>query len=84
MSPPSNFSDTGLPKKKKYKLVANESKPLPSMENKTNSGVVPHGSKMTLVGKTNNELPKDRKDLLNFVCFLKLYFKENNVFWSVL
>lgn len=71
MSPPSSFSDNGLPKKKKYKIVPNESKPISNLTIKINSSDASHKSNVPIpiVEMSNNELPKDRKDLLNFVSF---------------
>lgn len=57
ISPVLSVSDIGVTKKKKYKIVPNDS-----------NVVTPHKSNEMC----DNELPKDRKDLLNFVSYFKI------------
>ena len=78
MSPMSSFSCNGLPKKKKYKIVPNESKLPSNSTSRISSSAAPHTSNVLVPvdEMSSNELPKDRKDLLNFVSFLKINWKH--------
>lgn len=73
MSSPPSFTDNDLPRKKKYKIVPNDTK---NMTSNSSSVVAP------VLEIPNDELPKDRKDLLNFVSFfLKILQKETSIIY---
>lgn len=76
---PQEISPTDAPKKKKYKIVPNSfpsptfayqsSSSVASVSASTSAAADSQMSSKNYVMDTETELPKDRKDLLRFVCF---------------